>query len=113
MSTKPKESNASGCGCSPSEPPATLEKEPKLEDLIPIAVVIAAGCESCAEKMVTQALAQGGSWRHIQKTLGIVTHMQKLDCLTQAVGEEVVARMEKPLAAGRKTLQRGLAARRR
>ena len=85
-----------------------MEKEPRLEDLIPIAVVIAAGCESCAVKMVTQALAQGSSWRHIQKTLGIVDHMQKLDCLAEAVGEEVVARMEKPLAAGKKTLQQAL-----
>ena len=109
MSTEQKECSSSAC-CSASEMPVeTAEKVPKLEDLIPIAVVIAAGCESCAEKMVARALEQGSSRRHIQKTLGIVAHMQKLDCLAQAVGEEVVARMERPLAAGTKTLQQALA----
>lgn len=83
--------------------------EARLEDLIPIAVVIAAGCESCAEKMVTRALERGSSVRHIEKTLGSVAHLQKLDCLAQAVGAEVVARMEKPLAAGRRTLQQAKA----
>ena len=110
MSTNKNEGTASVCGCSSETPLETaMEKEPRLEDLIPIAVVIAAGCESCAVKMVTQALAQGSSLRHIKKTLGIVAHMQKLDCLAEAVGEEVVARMEKPLAAGKKTLQQALA----
>lgn len=105
---------ATECGCavsggSASEPEETRGShsvpEPRLEDLIPIAVVITAGCESCAERMVWRALEQGSSPSHIQKALGVVAHLQKLDCLAQAVGTEVVARMERPLAAGRKTLQ--------
>lgn len=109
MSTNQEVSSAVGCGC--SEAKATLEaveQSPKLEDLIPIAVVIAAGCETCAEKMVRRAVQQGSSWRNIQKTLGVVAHLQKLDCFAQAVGGEAVARMEKPLAAGRETLRQAL-----
>lgn len=109
MSVEQKENSASACGCSVNDKPLEPVKETSLEDLIPIAVVIAAGCESCAEKMVTRALEQGSSWQDVQKTLGIVAHMQKLECLTQAVGEDVVARMEKPLAAGKKTLQQAMA----
>lgn len=109
MSAELNESGGGMCGCAAGDKPMESAKEPKLEELIPIAVVIAAGCESCAEKMVTRALEQGSSWRDIQKTLGIVAHMQKLDCLAQAVGGEVTARMEKPLAAGRQTLQQALA----
>jgi len=78
---------------------------PRLEDLIPIAVVIAAGCESCAERMVRRALQQGSPMSLIERTLGIVAHLRSLDCLTQAVGPEVITRMEKPLQAGRKTLR--------
>lgn len=110
MSTEVRENSTAGCGCSaPEAPLMEAEQKPKLEDLIPIAVVIAAGCESCAEKMVAKAVQQGSSWRNIQKTLGVVAHLQKLDCLAQAVGEEVVARMEKPLAAGRETLRQAMA----
>lgn len=111
MSEDLKGNGESACCCSPNDKyvEPVRDKEPRLEDLIPIAVVIAAGCESCAERMVTRALEQGSSLRHIQKALGIVAHMQALDCLAQAVGAEVVARMERPLAAGRKTLQRALA----
>lgn len=99
------------CGCSSavgtkleieSRPVAV---EPNLEDLIPIALVIAAGCEPCAEKMVSRALEQGSTPRHIQKTLQIIAKMQKLDCFAGAVGPEAVARMERPLIAGQRTLQ--------
>ncbi len=76
-----------------------------LANLVPIAVVVVGGCEPCAEKMVKQALAQGSSWQEIDETLGILADMQKRDCVKQALGPEVVARMEKPLAAGRRTLQ--------
>ncbi len=54
--------------------------ETRLQDLIPIAMVIVGGCELCAESMVNRALKQGSSW-------------------------QVIARMEKPLAAGRRTLE--------
>lgn len=76
-----------------------------LQNLIPIAVVITGGCEPCAEKMVTQALAQGSSWDDVDETLRILADMQKRQCVTQALGADTVARMEKPLAAGRRTLE--------
>jgi hypothetical protein len=86
----------------------TPRPDPALEHLVPIAVVIAAGCESCARSMVARALEEGSSARHIRKTLAVVAQMTQLDCLSQAVGPEVVARMEKPLAAGRQTLEDSL-----
>jgi hypothetical protein len=89
------------------ERPAPLP-EPNLEDLLPIAVVIAAGCESCAEKAVTRALEHGSPRAHIQKALQIIAKFQKLDCFAQAVGADVVARMERPLAAGNRTLREAL-----
>lgn len=109
MATQQTGSNAPTCGCPADGKSSEAGKPTSLEDLIPIAVVIAAACESCAEKMVTRALEQGSSWRDVQTTLGVVAHMRKLGCFTQAVGVDVVARMEKPLAAGKKTLQQALA----
>jgi hypothetical protein len=87
------------CGSGSSE-----RTTPRLEDLIPIAVVIAAGCEGCAERMVQRALRRGSAWP-IQQTLGIVAHLRSRDCFVQAVGAEVIARMEKPLEAGMKALR--------
>lgn len=84
---------------------AEATKGPDLENLIPIAVVIAAGCEPCAEKMVRRALDQGSATKDIRKTLGLVAHMQDLDCLAENVGPAALARMEKPLAAGKRTLE--------
>jgi alkylhydroperoxidase/carboxymuconolactone decarboxylase family protein YurZ len=78
---------------------------PDLESLIPIAVVIAAGCEPCAEKMVRRALDQGSTAKDIRKTLGLIAHLQDLDCLAENVGPAALARMEKPLAAGKRTLE--------
>jgi alkylhydroperoxidase/carboxymuconolactone decarboxylase family protein YurZ len=83
--------------------------EARLQDLIPIAMVIVGGCEPCAESMVNRALQQGSSWQEIDKTLRIVASMQKADCFVKAVGKDVIARMEKPLAAGRRSLQRVMA----
>ncbi len=80
-----------------------------LENLIPIAVVVAGGCEPCAEKMVKQALAQGSTREDIDQTLRILADMQKRECVAKALGQDVVARMEKPLAAGRSTLQQAVA----
>ena len=79
--------------------------EPRLQDLIPIVMVIVGGCESCAEKMVSRALNEGCAWQDIDRTLRITAGMQKLDCFAKAVGPEVVSRMEKPLEAGRRTLE--------
>lgn len=92
---------------------ATTETRPsrseaRLQDLIPIVMVIVGGCEPCAEKMVTRALGQGSSWQDIDKTLRIIADMQKRDCFAKAVGTDVVARMDKPLAAGWRTLQEAM-----
>lgn len=80
-----------------------------LVNLVPIAVVIVGGCEPCAEKMVKQALAQGSSWQEVDETLRILADMQKRACVAQALGQETVARMERPLAAGRRTLEQAKA----
>ena len=88
-----------------AEPRQQARPEARLQDLVPIVMVIVGGCETCAEKMVTRALNEGSSWQDIDKTLRIVNNMQKLDCFAKAVGPEVVARMEEPLAAGRRTLE--------
>jgi hypothetical protein len=77
----------------------------RLEDLIPIAVVIAAGCEPCAERMVERALSQGTPGHLVRRTLGIVARARSTECFVQAVGPEVIARMEKPLQAGRRALR--------
>jgi len=81
----------------------------RLQDLIPIVMVIVGGCEPCAEKMVTRAVEQGSSLQDIDKTLRIIANMQKQDCFAKAVGRDVVARMEKPLSAGWRTLQHTMA----
>lgn len=84
----------------------TIRSKGNLQNLIPIAVVVVGGCEPCAEKMVTQALAQGSSWQEVDETLRILADMQKRSCVIQALGPDTVARMEKPLAAGRNALER-------
>ncbi len=81
-----------------------IRSKGNLQNLIPIAVVVVGGCEPCAEKMVTQALTQGSSWRDVDETLRILANMRKRQCVIQALGPETVARMEKPLAAGRRIL---------
>lgn len=81
------------------------KKEVRLQDLIPIVMVIVGGCESCAEKMVARALNEGCAWQEIDRTLRIVGGMQKMDCFANAVGPEVLDRMDKPLAAGWRTLK--------
>lgn len=88
----------------------TARSKGNLENLVPIAVVVVGGCEPCAEKMVKQALAQGSSWEEIDQTLRILADMQKRECVAKALGPDVIARMEKPLAAGRRTLQEARAA---
>ncbi len=83
-----------------------IRSKGNLQNLIPIAVVVVGGCEPCTEKMVKQALAQGSSWQDVDETLRILADMQKRQCVSQALGPETIARMEKPLAAGRWTLDR-------
>ncbi len=88
--------------------PAVGDSEMRLQDLLPIAMVIVGGCESCAERMVERALAQGSSLQDVDKTLRIVAGMQKLDCFANSVGPDVISHMEKPLQAGRRTLERAI-----
>jgi alkylhydroperoxidase/carboxymuconolactone decarboxylase family protein YurZ len=88
----------------------TVRSKGNLQNLVPIAVVVVGGCETCAEKMVKQALAQGSSWQDVDETLRILADMRKRECVIQSLGQEVVSRMEKPLAAGRRTLQQATAA---
>ena len=96
--------------------PAKLEErqapeektEIRLQDLLPIAMVIVGGCESCAEKMVERALHEGSSLQDIDKTLRIIAGMQKLGCFANSVGQEVVSRMDRPLEAGRRTLEKAM-----
>lgn len=83
----------------------TIRSKGNLQSLIPIAVVVVGGCEPCAEKMVSQALAQGISRQDIDETLRILADMQKRECVIKALGPDTVARMEKPLAAGRSALE--------
>jgi hypothetical protein len=77
---------------------------PKLEDLIPIAVVIAAGCEPCAERMVRRAVEAGSAGRHVLRTIAIVADLRERECFRTNIAPEVVERMKGPLARARKTL---------
>ena len=77
---------------------------PRLEDLIPIAVVIAAGCESCADNTVRRAIENGATRRQVEYTLGIVARLRSSECFLKAVGADVAERMDKPLAAARSAI---------
>jgi AhpD family alkylhydroperoxidase len=81
------------------------QRAARLENLIPIAVVIAAGCESCADSMVKRALQNGATRRQVAHALGIVAHLRSTDCFLKAVGVELAERMDRPLAAGRSALR--------
>jgi alkylhydroperoxidase/carboxymuconolactone decarboxylase family protein YurZ len=82
--------------------------EARLQDLIPIVMVIVGGCEPCAEKMVARALQEGSLPQDIDRTLRIVGGMQRQECFAKAVGNDVIERMEKPLAAGIRTLEEAM-----
>ena len=77
-----------------------------LEDLVPIAAVVGAGCERCAARMVERALRRGISEPLIERTLGIVAQVSTAECFATAVGVEVVDRMRRSLLAGREALGR-------
>lgn len=84
--------------------PQEGDRHPKLEDLIPIAVVIAAGCEACAERMVRRAVEAGSAGRHVLRTIAIVADLRERECFRTNIAPEVVERMNAPLARARKTL---------
>jgi hypothetical protein len=76
------------------------------EDLIPLAVVIAAGCVPCAERQVARALAQGRTKDEIKKTLGILAYMTRAPCFKDAIGVERISSMRGPLEAAGRALKR-------
>jgi hypothetical protein len=100
---------AEGC-CPTAESPRARARQqdagdrPKLEDLIPIAVVIAAGCEGCAERMVRRAVEAGSAGRHVLRTIAIVADLCERECFRTNIAPEVVERMKGPLARARKIL---------
>lgn len=76
------------------------------EYLIPIAVAVAGGCTPCVEVMVARALAGGLPPRDIDTVLRIVVGMRESRCFAAVVGAETIARMEEPLAAVRRALDK-------
>lgn len=118
--TPPAETKPGGCtNCSAGmtalhQPPQTAVKiipgtnesmvVGKIENLVPISILTVLGCEKCAAEAVNWALQQGSSFEDIERTLGTVATMQKLDCFKNQFGPDVNARMEKPLAAAREAL---------
>jgi alkylhydroperoxidase/carboxymuconolactone decarboxylase family protein YurZ len=70
------------------------KSEGRLQNVIPIVMVIVGGCEPCAEKMVTRALEQGSSWEDIDKTLRIVADMQKRDCFAKCPASSILSGRE-------------------
>ena len=57
---------------------------------------------------IERALHEGSSFQDVDKTLRIIAGTQKLGCFANAVGPEVVSRMDKPLEAGRRTLEKAI-----
>lgn len=90
-----------------------MDVQSTLDDMILIGVVIAAGCERCAERAVDRASSHGVPDVLIRRTLRVVAGIRSEECFGQAVGPEVVARMEKPLDAGWKVLQQSAPSRER
>ena len=101
----------------PAVPPATLAAvqplppdvynlpKGRIENLLPLGMLIVLGCEACAEQAVQWALAQGSSREDIGLALRTVAAVQKLECFQEQFGPDVARRMEKPLAAARHALE--------
>ncbi|MBZ5496223.1 MAG: carboxymuconolactone decarboxylase family protein [Acidobacteriia bacterium] len=79
--------------------PAAATPQPSLHHLIPLAIVIACGCEPCAQSAVMRAVKQGTPTADVEQTLRIIAYLKTMECLIRNVGPETVARMEKPLSA--------------
>ncbi len=88
-------------GEAPSSEPAASG----LEDLIPIAVVIGAGCEACAASLVQRARGRGTPDALIARALGVVARVCAAECLVRALGPEAVGRMRRSLRAGEEALR--------
>ncbi len=80
---------------------------PMLEDLVPLAAVIGAGCEPCAASLVERALQREGERPALERTLRILAGVARAECLADNVGPEVIERMKRSLRAGRQALDRG------
>jgi hypothetical protein len=80
--------------------PASESAGVELETLIPIAVVIGAGCETCAGSLVLRARRRGTPEALIARALRIVARVGAVECLARAVGPEVVRRLRRSLHAG-------------
>ena len=81
------------------------QQQPRLSNLIPVAVAIACGCERCSESAVIRALRQGSPKLDLEETLEIVAYMLNLECLTESVGTDAVARMRASLDAATAALR--------
>ena len=79
---------------------------PVLEDLIPLAAVIGAGCEPCSERWVGRALLREDARPLVERTLAILAGVSAAKCFADAVGPERVDRMKRSLRAGRMALDR-------
>jgi len=80
----------------------------RIENVIPIGVLAALGCEKCASEAVAWALKQGSSTDDIGRAIRALAAMQTLDCFKQQFGNDAAARLEKPLAAARLVLQQAI-----
>jgi hypothetical protein len=79
---------------------------PALEDLLPLAAVIGAGCEPCAERMVERALRHEDARPLVARTLAILGGVSGSRCFADAMGPEAVDRMKRSLRAGRTALEK-------
>ncbi len=75
-----------------------------LENLVPLAAVIGAGCEPCAETMVTRALEREEARPSVERALAILAGVAAAKCFAEAIGPEALDRMKRSLRAGQKAL---------
>jgi hypothetical protein len=95
----------------PTRPiPGTNESMPvgRIENIMPIGVLAALGCETCAGEAVSWALQQGSSTDDVDRALRTVAAMPKLDCFKRQFGPDAAARVEKALAAARTVLAQAI-----
>ncbi len=79
-------------------------QQPMLNNLIPIAVAIACGCERCVESTIVRAVRLGSPRKDLEETLRIVAYMLDLECLTANAGADAVNGMRDALDAAIKAL---------
>jgi alkylhydroperoxidase/carboxymuconolactone decarboxylase family protein YurZ len=77
----------------------------RIEDLIPIGVVIGLGCKPCTKFYVDKALEKGCAKEDLRKIVSIVESLTGSECLRKAVGDERVDRMKESLIAVKEILE--------